>query len=426
MMMQNYQFLQTDNGLIKPEPGNKSLKDYIDTIDENINNYVRTYKYYDILGQFYIEFLRYSNADIIQKIKSKKSTVAFLNPPFTGDEIRIIVGTGNYYKGDMVMKAQMIKQFGDTSVLHMVDMDIPQPSENQVLLKMRATSVNPIDTKIRAGLLGGALPMVLHSDFAGEIVTLGDGVESFAVGDAVYGCCGAWGGGTGVAAEYAVVDARLIAHAPKNIALNDCAVIPLVALTAVHALQRLDVKPDDTLCVQSATGGVGYMATQIAIAKGAKVVGITSDDAKARLLADIGAIAINRTTQDPFAYAEQRGGFDKIFNTVGTESLDDAFQMARAYGTIVGIAGRSDHNLGLMHMKNLTLSFVFLRASMANPEHRPKVAQMLTEIAKWVEQGTLKPAIHTQRFTLATLGDAHACLQSGQHKGKKIVVDIAE
>ncbi len=83
MMMQNYQFLQTDNGLIKPEPGNKSLKDYIDTIDENINNYVRTYKYYDILGQFYIEFLRYSNAD--------KGLGIVLTPPHITDFFSDIV-----------------------------------------------------------------------------------------------------------------------------------------------------------------------------------------------------------------------------------------------------------------------------------------------------------------------------------------------
>ncbi len=322
------------------------------------------------------------------------------------------------------MKVQLVKKFGDASVFCFEDMHMPTPQQNQLLVKVYATSVNPIDTKIRAGLLGGDLPLLLHSDVSGEIVALGDGVDSFAVGDNIYGFAGAWGGGTGSAAEYALVDYRLIAHAPKNISVQDCAALPLVALTAIHGLQRLHVKPHDVVCVQSATGGVGYMATQIGIAKGAKVIGITSDDAKCKMITDTGAIALNRNSQDQYVYAQQQGGFDKIFNTVGMQSLDDAFEMASTYGTIVGIAGRSDHNLGILHMKNLTLSFVFLRAYIATPEYRHKVGDMLTKLTEWVEQGKVKPAIHNQRFTLATLGDAHACLESGVHNGKKVVVDI--
>ena len=322
------------------------------------------------------------------------------------------------------MKAQIIKKFGDASELTMIDMDIPQPAKNQVLVRVHSISVNPIDTKIRAGLLAGDLPMLLHKDFAGEVVELGEGVDAFSIGDAVYGCCGLWGGGTGTSAEYTLVDYRLMAHAPKKIPLQDCAVIPLVALTAMYAMERLDIRKNDTVCVQSATGGVGYMALQIALAKKARVIGITSNETKAELIRDAGAIALNRSTDDPLAYAQQQGGFPKIFNTVGTQSLDDAFQLAAPYGKIVGIAGRSDHNLGLMHAKNLTLSFVFLSTIMADPKYRHTVGNMLKKIAKLVARNKIKPLIYEQRFTLETLEDAHICLEQGTHQGKKIVVDI--
>lgn len=322
------------------------------------------------------------------------------------------------------MRIQNIYDFGDSDVLCLETAPVPTPSATQVLVKVAGTSVNPIDTKIRGGLLGGDLPMCLHSDFSGEVVAMGDSVVGYQVGDMVFGCSGTWGGGTGASAEYLVADYRLMAHAPKTMDVAKCAVLPLVSLTAMCMLHRLDIKSDDTVCVQSATGGVGYMALQIALAMGASVVGITSDTAKEKMITDAGAAVINRSIEDQFSSADSYGGFKKICNTVGTDSLDDAFRMVSPFGHIVGIAGRSDHNLGLLHTKNLTLSFVFLRTYLAQCALRADVHTMLTRLAKYVDDGQVIPNIHTQRFCLETLGEAHACLESGTHNGAKILVTV--
>lgn len=325
------------------------------------------------------------------------------------------------------MKVMQINQCGDSSVFQAVEKDTPTPKANQVLIKTVATSVNPIDTKER-GLLADSLvfPAVLHTDFSGVVEALGDGVTGFAVGDKVYGCCGHWGGGSGGLAEYQTVDAGTLAHAPKTIPLNESAALPLVAITAWEILnEKMNCKDHKKLLVQSATGGVGYMVSQMAQAYGLDVYGITTSDAKVAQLNAIGVTACNRKAQDQLEWVGQQGGFDVIINTVGGGSINQAFDMVNDYGQVISIAGRSDHNLSVMHNKNLTLTFEFMITTVKQPARRPNIHTILKEVADLVDAGKLKVNMADEQFTLDTVGAAHDYMESGGHGGKKIVVNVS-
>ena len=321
------------------------------------------------------------------------------------------------------MKVIEINAVGDSSVFETTERDKPKPAKGQVLVKTVATSVNPIDTKEREFIID-TFPAVIHTDFSGIIEEIGDGVTGFKVGDAVYGCCGHWGGGSGCLAEYQTVDAGAMALAPKNIPLNEAAALPLVTITAWEMLnEKMDPKKVDKILVQSATGGVGYMTAQIAKTYGLNVYGITTSDAKIAQLEDIGVVACNRKAVDQFAWAEQQGGFDVIINTVGGSSLDHAFDMANDYGAVIGIAGRTEHSLATMHRKNLSLTFEYMITTVMDAGRRPNIKTILTEIAGLVDDGKLKVNIAEQQFDLENVGGAHDYMASGKHGGKKIIVN---
>ena len=326
------------------------------------------------------------------------------------------------------MRANLIESPSEeSSIMQVREVVMPTLKAGQLLIKTVASSVNPIDTKIRMGLamVPKDMPAILHTDFSGTVVAVGDGVNGFDIGDSVYGCCGVWGGGSGALAEYQTVDARLIAHAPKTIALADCAVLPLVSITAYECIvDRLKLGKGDTLLIQSASGGVGHIATQLAVAYGINVFGVSTSDEKCALINKYGATAFNRKTGNQVEWANSFGGFENILNTVGGASLDDAFTMNRPYGTTIGIAGRSDHNLGTMHMKNLTLIFELMITTIVEEERRAHAGVILKKVSALVDEGKIKPLIADKRFTLDTAGQAQDYLMSGAHGGKKVVVDI--
>ena len=328
-----------------------------------------------------------------------------------------------------MMLANVINKTSDKAdVMKIQSITVPSLSAGQLLIKTVASSVNPIDTKIRMGLamVPNSLPATLHTDFSGTVVAIGEGVHGFEIDDNVYGCCGLWGGGSGALAQYQTADARLIAHAPKSIALADSAVLPLVAITAYECLiERLKLNKGDSVLIQSASGGVGHIATQLAVAFDMNVYGISTSDEKCALIERYGATSFNRKTGDQFEWANSFGGFENIFNTVGGASIDDAFAMNRPYGSTIGIAGRSDHNLGTMHIKNLTLIFELMITTIMQEDRRVNAGVILKKIAELVDAGKIKPLISPNRFTLETAGQAQDFLMSGKHNGQKVVIDIA-
>ena len=156
----------------------------------------------------------------------------------------------------------------------------PQPDAGQVLVRIHSSSVNPLDTKIRAGAAEHAqqpLPAVLGMDLAGVVEEVGQGVSRFKVGDAVYGFTGGIGGLQGSLAQYAAVDARLLAHKPGRLTMRQAAALPLVFITAWEGLvDRANVRSGHKVLVHGGAGGVGHVAVQLARARGAGVFNVAS------------------------------------------------------------------------------------------------------------------------------------------------------
>ena len=160
--------------------------------------------------------------------------------------------------------------------------DPPRPTirPNEVLVRIKASGVNPLDTKIRAGKAPHAkqpLPAVLGVDMAGVVEEVGPTVTAFRCGDEVYGMVGGVGGLQGTLAEFIGVDADLLAHRPKNLSMRQAAALPLVAITAWEALiDRAHVCANQTILIHAGAGGVGHVAVQLAHAYNAKVFATVS------------------------------------------------------------------------------------------------------------------------------------------------------
>lgn len=327
------------------------------------------------------------------------------------------------------MRAQILKAHGGPENLALMDVPTPVAGPGTVLIQIAATSVNPIDLKIRGGLpIGPALPAILGADIAGTVVAVGDGVEAFAPGDEVYGCAGGVRGLGGTLAEYIVADARLIAPKPRMLSVHETAALPLVAITAWEALERTNVSSTDHVLIHGGVGGVGHIAIQLAKAKGATVATTVSTEKAGRLARELGADEVILYRQEAVAdYVERLtggGGFDVVIDTVGNANLDASFAAVALNGRVAVTAARSTHDLSPLHNKALSLHVVFILIPMLHNIGRERHGRILRELAALVDAGKVRPLLDPHHFTLATAPEAHRHLQSGKAIGK-VVVDIA-
>ncbi|MBB5150382.1 MULTISPECIES: zinc-dependent alcohol dehydrogenase family protein [Ureibacillus] len=330
------------------------------------------------------------------------------------------------------MKAQVIQTFGNPSVFQIQDLPTPEVIPGHVLIQVKATSVNPIDTKVRSGFVPAVapeFPAVLHGDVAGVVCAVGEGVSKFQVGDEVYGCAGGFKGTTGGAlAEYMLADADLLAHKPKNLSMEEAAAIPLVAITAWEALfNRGKLAPGQNILIHAATGGVGHVAIQLAKWAGAKVYSTASSKEKleigARLGADVTINYLEESVQDYVQKYTNGKGFDIVFDTVGGENLDRSFEAAALHGTVLAIAARSTHDLSPLHSKGLSLHVTFMLLKILNKESRKEYGEILEKITNIIEDGKLRPLLDPNIFTFDEVSNAHEHLESGKAIGKIVLVN---
>ncbi|MEP6506031.1 MAG: zinc-dependent alcohol dehydrogenase family protein, partial [Betaproteobacteria bacterium] len=306
-----------------------------------------------------------------------------------------------------------------------------QPGPGQVLVKIHASGVNPLDTKIRAGQAAHArqpLPAVLGGDLAGVVAALGEGVTGFAIGDAVEGLAGGVGGLQGTLAELAAVDARLIALKPANLTMREAAALPLSIVTAWEGLvDRAGVHAGQTVLVHGGAGGVGHVAVQLALARGAHVfatVGADQFDVARRFGAT--PIDFRATGVEQYVAEHTAGeGFDVVFDTVGGATLDASFQAARRDGGhVVSILGWGTHSLAPLSFRAATYSGVFTLLPMITGRGRAHHGEILAAAAALVDAGRLLPLVDERRFTLGSALQAHALVETGRPKGK-VVVDVS-
>ena len=305
----------------------------------------------------------------------------------------------------------------------------PNPKKGEVLVKIQASGVNPIDNKIRLGLSPYAspvLPAILGTDLAGVIEEVGEGVTDFKVGDEVYGLAGGVLGLQGTLAEYTAVDADLLAKKPKNLTMKEAAGIPLVLLTAWEGLiDRAKVKKGDKVLVHAGAGGVGHMVVQLAKIFGADVYATVSSQ-KADIVKGFGATPIDYKTETVEDYVNkytEGKGFDIIYDTVGGQSLDESFSAIRHYGQIASCYAFGTHTLATGSLRSASLHGVFVLHPMISGEGRKHHGDILEEATKLIEEGKLKPLIDPRKFTLDNAMEAHKAVSDGSSVGK-IVIDI--
>lgn len=308
---------------------------------------------------------------------------------------------------------------------------VPDVPRGHVLVRIAASGVNPLDTKIRAGVAAHAehpLPAVLGMDMAGVVVQVGVGVTRFEVGDEVYGLVGGVGGLQGTLAEYAAVDADLLAHKPKRLSMRESAALPLVSITAWEGLiDRARASTGHKVLVHGGAGGVGHVAIQIARAFGADVYA-TAKPAQFDVVRSFGATPIDYTASTPADHVHAHTadeGFDVVYDTVGGATLDASFVSVRRYtGHVVSALGWGTHSLAPLSFRGATYSGVFTLMPMLSGKGRAHHGHILARIAELVDAGRLRPLLDTQRFTLGQAADAHARATSGRAVGR-VVVDIA-
>jgi NADPH2:quinone reductase len=325
------------------------------------------------------------------------------------------------------MKAAILETYG--APFRIADIPVPAPGPGEVLVRIVASSVNPLDTKIHAGAAAHAshpLPAVLGIDLAGTVAAVGSAVTEFRVGDEVYGMAGGVGGMQGTLAEYAAVDADLLALKPANLSMQAAAALPSVVITAWEGLvDRMAVGTGETVLIQGGAGGVGHVAVQLARAFGATVFATGSAHSRS-VIERLGATFIDRSepVSDYVLRLTNGRGFDRVYDTVGGAALDASFHAVRRRGHVVSCLGWGTHALAALSFKEATYSGVFILPPLLSGEGRRHHREILEQTRRLVEAGQLAPVLDERRFTLNTMCDAYRTIRAGAARGK-LVVDIA-
>ena len=326
------------------------------------------------------------------------------------------------------MHALVLQRHGGPFIL--TEAELPMIAAGQVLVRIKASGVNPLDTKIRAGNAAHAhvqLPAVLGMDLAGVVETVGPDVAAFKPGDEVYGMAGGVGGLQGSLATCIAVDADSLAIKPGNLSMREAAALPLVFITAWEGLvDRAQVHAGQRVLVHAGAGGVGHAAVQLAHALGAQVFATVSKD-KTKIVEGYGATAIDYRIESVESYVARHtasDGFDIVYDTVGGTTLDDSFLAVKTYtGHVVSCLGWGTHKLAPLSFRGATYSGVFTLLPMLTGRGRLHHGDILREATKLAEAGKLRPLLSKERFTFETALQAHAAVETGKTVGK-VVVEI--
>jgi NADPH2:quinone reductase len=304
---------------------------------------------------------------------------------------------------------------------------VPSVKAGEVLVRIRASGVNPLDTKIRAGQAehaGQPFPAVLGLDMAGVVEEVGEGVTEFKPGDEVFGMTGGVAGLQGSLAEFVAVDSRLLAHKPVSLSMREAAALPLSTITAWEGLvDRASVHAGQKVLIHAGAGGVGHIAVQIAKAFGAEVFATVSAD-KSGIVTGFGATPIDYkalSREEYLAKYTDGQGFDIVYDTVGGKTLDDSFAAVRRYtGHVLSCLGWGTHSLAPLSFLGATYSGVFTLMPLLTGEGRQHHGEILAAAAKMADEGKLKPLLASERFHASTIDQAHKLVVSGS-LGKVVV-----
>lgn len=313
------------------------------------------------------------------------------------------------------MKAVRIHSFGGPEVLQYEETARPTPKAGEVLVRVRAAGVNPVDVAGRQfpipGITGaGELPYILGWDVAGEVAALGEGVSEFAVGDPVYGLS-RFPGEAGAYAEYLTATVADIVSRPESLSFQEAAAIPMAGLTAWQGLFELaDLQPGQTVLITGGSGGVGHLAVQLAKWKGAKVYATTSTPNLA-FLGELGADEVIDYTSQSFKEVVKDA--DLVFDTIGGDTLNDAFEVVKKGGTVVSTpVGKGIIPVGMELAAKYGVNFKFTNVHTSG--------EQLAEINRVIEAGKLQPHLDTV-LPLDRVAEAHGLSAAGHVRGKVVL-----
>ncbi|MER5708464.1 NADP-dependent oxidoreductase [Streptomyces sp. NPDC042898] len=333
------------------------------------------------------------------------------------------------------MRAFMVEKYGDATGMRTAEMPDPQVGAGDVLVKIHAASVNPLDMKIRNGdlkaILPYRLPLVLGNDLAGTVVRVGSSVDRFAVGDEVWARPDK--DRIGTFAELLAVHQDDLAPKPATLTMTEAASLPLVALTAWQALvERANVQPGQKVLIHAGAGGLGSITIQLAKALGAHVA-TTASTAKVGLVKELGADeVIDYRTQN---FEEILDGYDVVLDSLGGENLAKSLRILKPGGLAISVAGPPDpataRELGSNPVLRLaitalsaktrrqakrlgvTYSFLFMKAS----------GDQLRELTPLIDTGKIRPVVDTV-FPFDDTLHAMEYVEKGQAKAGKVVVSM--
>ncbi|MBY5841157.1 NADP-dependent oxidoreductase [Rhizobium leguminosarum] len=334
------------------------------------------------------------------------------------------------------MRAFVVDKYKKKGALRLANLPEPELQDSDVLIRIHATAVNLLDSKVRDGefklILPYRPPFVLGHDVAGTVVKAGSRVRRFKVGDEVY--ARPRDHRVGTFAEFIAVDEADVALKPNNLSMTEAASIPLVGLTAWQALVEVGkVKPGQKVFIQAGSGGVGTFAIQLAKHLGATVATTTSAG-NAELARSLGAdVVIDYKTQD---FEKVLSGYDLVLNSQDPKTLEKSLAVLKPGGQLISISGPPDPafagELGLNLFLKLVLrllsrgvrkkakrlgirySFLFMRAE----------GQQLGQITSLIESGAIRPVVD-KVFPFEKTGDALAYVETGRAKGK-VVITVAD
>jgi NADPH:quinone reductase-like Zn-dependent oxidoreductase len=306
-----------------------------------------------------------------------------------------------------LMKAVQINGFGDRSVLTLNDVAIPTPAENEVLIKVKSASVNPVDWKIREGylqpMLNHSLPLTLGWDVSGEVTAIGENVTSLKMGDPVFSRPDIAKNGS--YAEYMTVAANEVAVKPTSMSWQEAAGVPLAALTAWQSLyDYAKLQAGERVLIHAGSGAVGQFAIQLAKLRGAYVYTTTSAR-NTELVLSLGADQSIDYQKEDFTELKD---IDVVFDTVGGKTQAGSWETLKTGGRLVSIVENPDEATAAKH--GVSAFFCFVQPN----------REQLEMLAQYADKGQLKINIDSE-FGLDQVADAHERSETGRAQGKIII-----
>lgn len=308
------------------------------------------------------------------------------------------------------MTAVQIKEYGDVDQLVSSTIDVPAIAPDEVLVKIHAASINPVDWKTRKGLVSGLfahqLPLILGWDFSGTVVSIGERVKDWQVGDDVFASPSIDRNGS--YAEFIAVPAKDIAQKPKSVNWQKAAAMPLVSLTAWQVLyEAANIQKGDRVLIHAGSGGVGIAAIQLAKIRGAYVY-TTASGRNAEFLKALGADEVIDYTTTDFRTLEN---LDVVFDTLGGEAQIQSFETLKPGGQLLSIVETPDPALADKY--NVKTAFVLITPN----------GEQLSQIASFVDEEKYDVEIDSV-FSLDQIAAAHTRSETGRARGK-IVIQVA-